>query len=246
MPELSVQLYSVREAMAADRPGTLRALADIGLRQVEAFGVGTDLGDGLAEDLAAAGLRATSAHARLVADPDGVDAALRSAQALGVTTLIDPHIPEDRWTEREAIEASARALTEIAARAAGEHGLRVGYHNHWWELGLVEGATALEVLADALGDDVVLEVDTYWVQVGGTDPAALLGRLGERVTHLHIKDGDASRDTLAQLPAGQGVLDVPGILAAAPHAVPVLEFDAYAGDMLTGIAASYAYVRELV
>src|SRR5438477_43939 len=82
---------------------------------------------------------------------------------------------------------------------------------------------ALELLAPRLDDRVVLEVDTYWVEVGGVDVVDLLGRLGDRVRFLHVKDGDKSRDTKAQLPAGEGEMDIPAVLAAAPDAMRVLE-----------------------
>jgi len=55
-PQLSVQLYTVREAMAEDVAGTLQKIADIGFTQVEPYNF-ADV-PGLAEALAAAGLTA--------------------------------------------------------------------------------------------------------------------------------------------------------------------------------------------
>jgi sugar phosphate isomerase/epimerase len=92
---------------------------------------------------------------------------------------------------------------------------------------------------------VVLEVDTYWAAVGGQDPVELLGRLGDRVRFVHIKDGPATADTSRQLPAGQGVIPVRGVLAAASALeVAVVEFDEYAGDLFEGIAASLAFLQD--
>jgi len=173
------------------------------------------------------------------------DGAFAAAARLGVTTLIDPFVPAERWKTREDVAALAAELT-IVARLAADHGLQVGYHNHWWELEtVIDGTPALEIFADELGDAVVLELDTYWSAVGGVDPVALLGRLGERVVTLHIKDGPVSRDTGLQLPAGRGVMPIAEILAAARHARPVIEFDEYAGDLFDGIAESLAFLRSL-
>ena len=47
-----------------------------------------------------------------------------------------------------------------------------------------------------------------------------------------------------QTPAGQGDVDVAAILAAAPHALRVVEFDAYSGDVFDGIAESFAWLRR--
>ena len=89
---------------------------------------------------------------------------------------------------------------------------------------------------------MVLEVDTYWATAGGADAPALLRRLGKRVHALHIKDGDLATDASGQVPAGQGRIPVADVLAAAPDALRVVEFDAYDGDIFDGIAASHAYL----
>ena len=240
-PPIGMQLYTVRDALAADPRDTLRRVADLGLRTVEPFDLVAAV-DGLIDPLAEFGLTAPTSHVSFIRG--GLDAALAAAVRLGVTTLIDPYVPEEHWTTRDDIGALAAALDDAARRAA-DHGITVGYHNHWWEFEQrIDGAAALEILADQLDDAVVLELDTYWCAVGGGDPVAVLGRLGERVSALHIKDGPISRDNDTQLPAGSGRMPVAAILAAAPWARPVLEFDAYAGDLFDGIAESIAFLRR--
>lgn len=241
-PPVSVQLYSVRDALAADPGTTVQRLADLGFHAVEPFGL-TDAVDALEPTLAAAGLTAPTSHVTLLGGAH--EAAFVAAARLGVATLIDPFVPAERWATREDVAALAAELT-VVARLAADHGLQVGYHNHWWELEtVIDGAPALEVFADELGDAVVLELDTYWSAVGGVDPVTLLARLGERVVALHIKDGPVSTDIELQQPAGQGDMPIAEILAAAPHARPVIEFDAYAGDVFEGIAESLAFLHTL-
>lgn len=241
-PPISVQLYAVREQFAADPLATLERLRDIGFRFVEPYNL-TQLIDPIERALDASGLAAPTAHVSLL---DGGHAeAFAAARRVGVTTLIDPFVPEEYWTSRESLEKLASKLTTVAD-AAADHGLQVGYHNHWWELEqLIDGAPALEAFADLVGDRVVLEVDTYWSAVGGVDPVALLGRFGTRVVAVHVKDGPATRDTLAQVPAGQGVLPVEAILTASPSARPVIEFDDYAGDIYDGVSQSLAFLESL-
>ncbi len=241
-PPASVQLYTVREQFAADPAATLQRLADLGLRAVEPYGL-TELVDQVAPALEASGLSAPTAHATVLGAD--LDTLFTAAARTGTTTVIDPFIPEELWTSREQVAAIAARLTEAAERAA-DHGVRIGYHNHWWELEQrIGGTPALEVFADHLGDGVVLEVDAYWSAVGGVDPVGLLERLGERVVALHIKDGPVTRETERQLPAGAGELPIAAILAAAPQARPVIEFDAYAGELYDGIAESIRFVRTL-
>jgi len=237
-----VQLYTVRDALAADPDTTAQRLTNLGLRTVEPFGL-ADAVDALEPALAAAGLTAPTAHVTLLGGAH--EAAFAAAARLGVATLIEPYVPAERWATREDVAALAAELT-LVARLAADHGLQVGYHNHWWELEtVIDGSPALEVFADELGDIVVLELDTYWSAVGGVDPVALLERLGERVVALHIKDGPVSRDIELQLPAGRGTMPIAEILAAATHARPVIEFDAYTGGLFDGIAESLAHLRAL-
>jgi sugar phosphate isomerase/epimerase len=239
-PSISIQLYTVRDQLDEDTPGTLRRLAALGLRNVEPFDLVGKV-DRLAGPMTELGLAAPTTHVSFV--DAGVEPALAAAARLGVTTIIEPWLPEERWQTRADIAAIAAGLNDAARRAA-DQGITVGYHNHWWELELhIDGVTALEVLADHLDDGVVLELDTYWCAVGGADPVAMLARLGERVVALHIKDGPIARDAALQVPAGSGAMPFPAILAAAPAARAVLEFDLYAGDLFEGIGEGIAFLQ---
>ncbi|WP_244248207.1 sugar phosphate isomerase/epimerase [Rathayibacter sp. VKM Ac-2801] len=245
-PDLSVQLYSVREPLAADLPATLDRLAAIGFTTVELFGF-VDLADAYRAALPASGLRAPSAHARLLG-PQGdatVDEILDTAVSLGVETVIDPFVDPTRWTTADDVARIADELNALVDSAAAR-GLVLGYHNHAFEFeNRVDGRSAFEHLAGLLDPRMVLELDTYWAAVGGDDPVEVLGRLGDQVRFLHVKDGPISADTQEQLPAGEGAMDVPAILAAAPQALPVLEFDAYAGDIFEGLESAHRYVSGL-
>ncbi|GAA2138597.1 sugar phosphate isomerase/epimerase [Streptomyces synnematoformans] len=244
-PSLGVQLYTVREEIAADRPGTFAALAGFGYRLVECYDVLTDP-EALRADLDAAGLAAGSVHAHVLADPERAEAAFRGARTVGADTVFVPYQPPERFADADAVRAVAGELAEAAKRAAG-HGLALGYHNHEFELAQhVGGVPALEVLADLLaGQDapVQLEVDTYWAAVGGQDVPALLGRLGDRVTHLHIKDGPVTKDD-PMTAVGTGRMPVEAVLAAGAGARRhIVELDRCATDMLTAVRDSLAWLE---
>ena len=240
---LSVQLYTVRDALSADLPGTLQRIADIGYTNVEAFGF-VDNADELAAALRDVGLAAPSGHARLLdAGEQDLERIFHASTTLGFGTLIDPHIDESRWTTREDVEAIARELSALAPRAA-DHGLVLGYHNHAFEFSnRIDGVSAYEVFADALSDDVVLELDTYWVQVGGDDPVAVIGKYGDKVQFLHVKDGDGSHDDKQQVAVGNGIMPIRDIIAAAPDALHVVELDDHEGDVFQAVADSYTFLE---
>lgn len=238
----SLQLYTLRNAISENLPGTIRKVAEIGFTQVEPYNfvaTAKELGAALKEN----GLTAPSGHAPLTSqDQDEIFAA---AKELGITTVIDPFLPAEHWQKAEDIQATAEKLN-AAAKKGAEYGIRVGYHNHAWELeSTIEGRTALEYFASLLDPELVLEVDTYWAAVGGQDPVELLARLGDRVKFIHIKDGPLNKDNKAQQPAGQGKVPVMEVIAAAKSLeVGVVEFDDYAGDIFDGIAQSLAFLNS--
>jgi sugar phosphate isomerase/epimerase len=240
LPALSVQLWSVRDQLRADLQGTLDRIAAIGFTMVEPFDIVSDPG-GLRSALAASGLRAPSAHASVTRDrtPDEV---FEAAVAVGTGTVVDPMIDPTRWQTADGIRGIADQLDAAADRAA-TYGLRLGYHNHAFELSTkVDGWPALELFAQLVDPALVLELDTYWAAVGGQDVPALLGRLGDRVRLLHLKDGPLDGVDVHQLPIGRGTLPVWPIVQATPALeVPIIEFDGYAGDIFEGLTAAFAY-----
>ena len=238
---LSVQLYSVRDALAADLQGTLDRIAGLGFENVELFGF-VDRVEEYRVALANAGLTAFSGHASL-AEGDA-ERALEAAAALGMRTLIEPMIRHG-WETEDGVAAIAERLGQIAAQAQ-PLGIEIGYHNHTWEFESdIEGRSAFDVFTERLDPAVVLEIDTYWAEVGGQSAPELLARLGERVRLIHVKDGPRTTEASAQQPAGSGDMPVKEILEAAPGAVRVIEFDDYAGDLFEGIAQSLRFVSTV-
>jgi len=238
--QLSVQLYTVREVLQEDLPGTLQRLADVGFSQVEPFNFVAY--EGLGDALKAAGLTAPTTHVHLLGGDVDQAAVFSAARDLGIQTVIDPFAAPDRWQSAESVAQVASELN-AAAKVAAEYGIRVGYHNHGHELAsIIDGQTALELLAGQLDDAVVLEVDTYWAAVGGQDPVELLKRLGDRVVALHVKDGPGTTDNLDQVAVGKGSMPVRAIIEAAPNALRVIELDDSREDRFQAVADSYEYL----
>lgn len=239
MPKpLSVQLYTVRDALAADPVAAFDRLASLGFTTVELFGF-VDRAEEYADLLSRFGLTPSSAHGSLIGQD--LVPVIDAAKRLGLTTVIDPAVDPERWTSSDSVVAIADEFNEIA-RIAADEGITVGYHNHWWEFQQMDGTTALEAFADNLDPAVVLEVDTYWASVAGVDAPALLSRLGDRVQFIHVKDGDVSRDNKNQVGVGSGRMPVLDVLAAAPQAVRVVELDDFTGDVFDALADSIEFL----
>jgi sugar phosphate isomerase/epimerase len=250
----ALQMYTVREQIATDRPGVLRRIAGFGYGAVEPYDVATDP-ERLRADLDEAGLAACAVHAKVLGEDSG--ALLHGTRTVGADTVIVPWVEPAVFATADGVARLARDLNEAAAKAA-DQGLRLGYHNHDFELSSqIAGRPALEVLADALDPAVILEVDTYWAAVGGLTQGfrggmggsppgefvpALLGRLGDRVRYLHVKDGPVTKDD-PMTAVGSGRMPVAEILAACPSAEwHVVELDRCATDMLTAVGDSLAWL----
>jgi sugar phosphate isomerase/epimerase len=182
---LGVQLYSVREHLGGELPETLRRLAAFGYTHVEPYDIVSDP-HGLAAAIAAAGLVATTAHAKIT--ELGRDAVLPAAEALGIRTVVVPFVPPTTFASRDGVLGLAERINAEVEPAAAR-GIRIGYHNHDFEFQtLPDGTVAYELLLESLDPRVVLELDTYWASVGGADVFELLPRLAGRVPLLHVKN----------------------------------------------------------
>jgi sugar phosphate isomerase/epimerase len=239
VPELSVQLYTLRKALEQDFNGTLSKLAGLGFTSVEPFQL-VMFADQLRTGLSENGLVAPTTHVGLLSGDQNEICEL--AVELGIQTIIVPYVDPTRWQSEADVNEIASDLN-AAAKNAARYGLTVGYHNHHFELeSKISGVHALEVFADRLAPEVVLEVDTYWAYAGGADVPALLKRLGDRVAALHLKDGDGTLDTSKQVAVGSGVLPVREIIAAAPDVLRVVELDDSEMDLFDAVRDSREFV----
>ncbi|SEE28561.1 sugar phosphate isomerase/epimerase family protein [Ruania alba] len=239
----AIQLYTVREAMAEDRASTLRQLADMGYGAIEVHRP-TDDPAGLRALIEDLGLKVCAAHAGDAVGNPEPGPVFEAIASLGTDLAVVPggRPKEDRST-RDGIERIADEVNRLLpyAQAAG---LRLGYHNHDHELTRIDGQYALDRLLDQVDDEMFLEVDTYWAAAGGADVLELLGRYGDRVKVLHLKDGPGVRGP-ANVALGEGSLAVAEYVAAAPYAWRVVEFDKCETDIFDAVARSHDYLARL-
>ena len=127
-----------------------------------------------------------------------------------------------------------------ASAHAGSRGLRLGYHNHFWEWRALEaGSVAFDELAARLDPAVELELDIYWARTAGRDPSAEIARHGSRVTRLHLKDGPADQPESPMTALGDGAVDLRSAMRAAKHAdFMLVELDQCATSMREAVRRS--------
>ncbi|GAA1487536.1 sugar phosphate isomerase/epimerase family protein [Brachybacterium sacelli] len=267
LPIASIQLYTLAAEFSADMNGSLDKLAAIGLRTVEAFDFVRRPKE-IRTALDQAGLSSPTGHAPLLSDelwtPDGSiptpanEVVFEAAAEIGMTTVIDPMVPTERWLTEDGVKDIAERLN-AASVTAKEYGLSVGYHNHAQEfLASFDGKTAYQRFLSLVDPSVQIELDLFWALVGGQDVVGLVEELGDRLVAIHVKDGVApasnpfdpeapkfDSSSLDQRHAGSG--DVPTIeamQAATNVQYAVIEYDKAPGDVFEDIADSYRFLIE--
>ncbi len=262
IPQITVQLYSVRDLAKQDYAGTIRTIAETGFGNVEPAGYPGYSAQEAAKLFKELGLKAPSAHIGL---PIGEkkNAILDEALLMGHKYLITGCPPKFRehYTSLDNVKAMAELYSEAAANAA-PHGIQVGYHNHDWDLVEIDGRRSYQVFLENTPDTVLYEADVFWVARAGLDPAAFIQEIGARGKVLHFKDGIVSNqatfkeattesgkimvsDSIPFRAAGTGQVDLIAASKAVRHAEYLaVELDSFEGDMMQAIKASYAYLTS--
>lgn len=205
-----IQLYTVRTSMAADVPGTLRAIAGIGYKEVEFAGLGDHSPQQVRGLLDALELRSPSSHVDALTLRDDPLSLIDMASAMGNDYLTVAWLRPD---ERQSLD-DYRRWAEIFNRAGEvcrESGIRLAYHNHDFEFRPIGGQLPFDVLlSDTEPALVDFELDMFWVRKAGQDVVDVLDRAPGRFTMAHIKDMDEQGNMVE---VGSGVIDFESILA---------------------------------
>lgn len=240
--KIALQLYSFRD-VPFDYETKVRQIAEMGYAGVETAGFPGSTPEKAARLFKELGLAVVAAHVGLPLG-EKKNEILDTLEALGKPRMVCTQIRPQDMESMDAVRHVCARLNEGYAIAKGA-GITFGIHNHWWEFGYVNGRLAHDVMVELLDPQIFFEIDTYWVKVGGSDPAAVVKALGPRVPLLHIKDGPGNREA-AMTAVGDGVMDIPGVLAAAlPDAWQIVELDRCDTDVMAAIKKSCDYLSAL-
>lgn len=184
---VGLQLWSVRDACAANIDATLAEVAASGFEGVEFAGHYKYEADAkaLRKKLDQLGLRSAGSHLSI--------RALRHARlgqtidfyaTLGARLLIVGG--DERFTDPEGSKAYAQEMNR-AAVALQRHGLFCGHHNHAEEFTKAGDTTYWHLFADRTAPQVFLQLDVGWALAAGLDPIALMKKYRGRIKTVHLK-----------------------------------------------------------
>jgi sugar phosphate isomerase/epimerase len=228
---IGIQLYTLRNELAKDTPGTIRAVVDAGYQQGEMFGFpNSDPVIAAARD---SGLALHSSHFEwsTVVNPkddsySDFQRILEKAKQVGLSHLVIPYLAAN---ERRTLDdyKKVAAHSNKAAELARQAGIQLSYHNHAFEFEPREGGkTGFDVFMAEFSPEMQFELDVFWVKAGGVEPVFLIRKLSGRVSQLHLKDlkagiplpafGSVPNDAFQEL--GNGIIPMEPIIVAAKAA----------------------------
>ena len=192
---IGLELYSVRDELAKDLPGTIRAVAKMGYQVVEFYAPYMQWTTAYAKEVRSilddAGIRCNSTH-------NGLDSfsAAKMPHAIELNQIIGSHYvvlasPGTLKTLDEYKRVGETLSGAMATLKAA--GLGAGYHNHDAEWRPIEGRRPIEVIAANTPQALMLQLDVGTCVEAGSDPVAWVRANPGRIRSLHLKDWSPER-----------------------------------------------------
>jgi sugar phosphate isomerase/epimerase len=255
---IGVQLYTVRESMKKDLPGTIAKVAQVGYKEVEFAGYFDHSPKEIRSILDQNGLKAPSAHIEYSVLDEKWPGVLEAAQVVGHQYIVCPWIEDEVRKQNRWKEAAAKF--NKAADASKKAGIQFAYHNHHFEFVKVDGKYAYDILLEETDPKLVqMEMDLCWMNIAGQDPIKYFDRYPGRFPMVHVKDvkkiprkqddNPVNFDNVfpEMTSVGNGVIDFKKIFAQSDKAGIKHYFveNDYPKSEFEDIRASYEYLHKL-
>ncbi len=247
--QVALQLYTLRDfcKTAPDFAATVKKITDIGYRAVQLSGVAVPPTEAK-KILDGAGVTICATHENSQEILDHPEKTIERLKSIGVKHTAYPHPAGIDFKSEESVRTLAKKLDASGALFA-KNGLSLSYHNHGIEMTSFGDTTVLDfIYSSTKPENLKAELDTYWIQYGGGDPAAWIEKLSGRVPVLHFKDyafGKDDKPFFAEV--GHGNLNWTRIFAAAAKAGAewvAVEQDSCPGDPFISVKKSYDFLKS--
>lgn len=199
--EVSLQLYSINEETKKDFREAVKKVSQIGYKGVEFAGYGGLTAEEMKEFLEENHLYSVGCHCGLPVFENSFEEELEYNYAIGSRYMI---LPWAKLDTMEEVEHLVQVLNE-ASFEAEKKGIKVGYHNHDHEFNKIDGSYIMDLIAEKTNDNVILELDVFWVAYAGIDPLEYIEKWGKKVELIHIKQIDEKK---ANVDVQDGIIDM--------------------------------------
>lgn len=251
LEQVALQLFTLRKhcQTAADLADSARKVRAIGYRAVQVSGVGPIPEEEIVAIMKGEGLTICATHEPSDVILDQTEKVIERLQKLGCALTAYPAPVGIDLLDAAQLELLERKLDAAGAKLRTA-GLTLGYHNHAWEFVKFGGAPVLDhIYANTRPENLVAELDTYWVHFGGGDVVDYCERLRGRMPFIHLKDyrydREQNKPMLCEI--GAGNLDFRRIVAAAERSGCrwfIVEQDHTPGDPFESVRQSFEYIRD--
>ena len=210
MPKLGLQLIVYGTRTAEDLSGVLAEVKEVGYDGAETGTLHQSQGsDKVIADFANAGLALTGVHCGYAEFTDEAKVAddIAFLKAAGSKYLICSGVADINAIA--GYEQSAETFNKVG-QMCKDAGVVFCYHNHAWEFKPLEGGKKgiYTLLANTDPELVKLNIDVFWVHIGGEVPAEFIAKYADRVGYYHFKDGEKTADGQTFIELGQGAVDL--------------------------------------
>ncbi|MDF2540784.1 MAG: Xylose isomerase domain protein barrel [Herbinix sp.] len=237
--DVSLQLYSINQETKKDFKKSVEKVSEIGYNGVEFAGYGDLTAAEVADLLKETNLYSVGSHCGLNAFTDTFEETLAFNKTIGSKYIICPWAKVDTKEEIDTLVQALNAAGDIAA----EENIKVGYHNHAHEFVQVDGKYALDIIAENTNDNVVLELDVFWVAYAGIDPIEYIKKWGKKVELIHVKQINENK---ANVDVADGILDMKKIKEAAEYATYfVVEHEEFDKPVWDAIRNDYEALSQM-
>lgn len=252
MARIAAQMYTLRDFLQTPEqmPETFKKVKDMGYNAVQLSGLGPVDPKVLRDILVENELDVAATHnsmERFDSDIEGLiaDHKLWNCKYAGIGSM-----GEEYRENVAAVKEFCRKINSYAKKLE-QADMHFIYHNHWFEFARLPETDdrIIDIMLEECSDDVQFEVDTYWVQAGGADPAQMIRKVAGRVDVMHFKDMRVSMDKPEAIMAevGEGNLNWPEILKACKEAGSkwyIVEQDTCQRHPMDSLAISLAHLKE--
>lgn len=214
---VGLELFSVRDKLKDDVPGTVRGVAAMGYQGVEFYSPYYDWTPDYAKEIRKvlddSNCRCFSTHnSPKSLSPEGIDRAIELNQILGSKIIV--LASAGRVEDLDGWKKVADLLSSAADKLKTVN-LRTGYHNHQAEFRQVDGRRPIEVIAANTPKSVVLQLDVGTCLEAGSDPVAWINANPGRIVSIHCKDWSPDADKGYKVLFGEGTAPWKNIFDAA-------------------------------
>ena len=247
--QLAAQLYTVRDFTntPTEIATTMKKVKQLGYDAVQCSALGAIDAHELKRIVDGEGLTICATHTDYERMRDEPQAVIDEHNLWGCKHAAIGGLPEE-YRSAAGYARFAKEASEVAKRLA-EGGLTFSYHNHSFELERFNGRTGLDILyEDSDPQYFKSELDTYWIQHGGGDPAAWIRKLKGRADIIHLKDMAMDGRTQLFAEVGEGNLNWPAILDACKEAGVewyIIEQDTCQRDPFESLGISLRNLKEM-